>query len=143
MRLSKTYQSDEAALLASASRVALKTGWYDNEITEAAEKLSANGNPMIEIVNVVEDGAGGQRTIRDFFTDSDMAAARMRSCCIAVGALAAYEAGTISPEMFITGKKLQVRLGIQKDTRAYPRDRNVILEYRAAASEVVKLHSAG
>jgi hypothetical protein len=137
-----TNRSEQEALLASTSRKALQAGWYDSEITEAAEKLSAKGKPMIEVVNVVEDGAGGQRTIKDYFNDSDMAAARVRSAVIAVGALAAYESGTLSPEMFTTGKKLQVLLRVQKGTRAYPGDRNMIEEYRAAPSSVVNLRPA-
>lgn len=99
---------------------------------------------MIEIVNVVDDGAGGHRTIRDFLNNSDMCAARLRSAAVAVGALAAYEAGDITSEMFtgFTGK-LQVRLGIRKGTRTYPGDRNFVEEYRAAASSVINLRPVG
>jgi hypothetical protein len=110
--------TDQDVLLASTSRTALKAGIYPARIEEAAEKLSKRGNPMIELVVAVQDGAGGERKIPDYLTDTDMGAEKLRSAVTAVAALDGYEAGSISPQMF-PGKDVIVRLGVQKQ-RGYP-----------------------
>lgn len=132
--------TEEDVLLASASRTALKAGLYPARIEEAAEKLSKRGNPMIELLVAVQDGAGGERKIPDYLTDTDMGAAKLRGCCVAVGALDAYECSEILPEMF-PGKDVIVRVGVQRQ-RGYP-DRNYIESYRPVAAPVAQLRSAG
>jgi hypothetical protein len=123
--------TEQDVLLASTSRTALKAGLYSARIEEAAEKLSKRGNPMIELLVAVQDGAGGERKIPDYLVDTDMGAAKLRSAVIAVAALDAYEAGSISPEMF-PGKDVIVRLSVQKQ-RGFP-DRNFVESYKSAAS---------
>jgi hypothetical protein len=134
MRLTKTYDSDAEAKRAS-SRTLLRPGWHDARITEAVEKVSQRGNDTIELTVVIAD-----RTLRDWLTGADRAAAKMRSCCVAVSALGAYEAREISQELF-PGHDVQVKISVEK-RRGFP-DQNRIDEYRApAASSVVNLRAA-
>jgi hypothetical protein len=114
----------------------LKAGWYPARITEAVEKPSRRGNDMIELTVVADE-----RELRDWLTDSDMGAAKLRSCCNAVGALDAYEAGEISQADF-PGHDVQVKIIVEK-RRGFP-DQNRIEDYRPASSaSVVTLRSAG
>ena len=114
----------EAAKL--ARRTLLKPGWYDARITDALEKLSRGGKDTIELSVAV-----GDRTLRDWLSDADRAAQKTRHCCQACGdeVFARYEAGEIGQDDF-PGHDVQVKIGIQKGTRAFPGDRNVIEDYR-------------
>jgi hypothetical protein len=142
MRLSKTYRSDEEALLASTSREALQAGLYSARIHQATDKISQNGRPMIELVLAVNDGAGGTRFIKDWFVDSDIAAARLRSAVIAVNALAQYEASEISADDFLSyGQDIVVRLAVRKQRR-YPDSNTVVSYHKPAAAPVLRLHPA-
>ena len=124
----------KADLKAAASRPALKTGWNPAEITEAAERSDKNGDDMIELVVSV-----GGRALKDWLSDK-WAAAKLRSCCEAIGALDAYEAGEISQDDF-PGRNVQVKISIEK-RRGFP-DQYRIQDYRpAAASLVVNLRPA-
>jgi hypothetical protein len=124
-------------------RTLLKAGWHEARITEAIEKISRRGNDTVELTVAVPAGDGDERTFRDWLTDSTLGAAKLRHCCEAVGGLADFEAGNISQEMF-PGHAVQVKIGIQKGTRAYPGDRNVIDDYRVSSTaSVVQLRSAG
>lgn len=130
-----TPRSEDEAKRAS-SRTLLKAGWYPARITEAVEKPSRRGNDMIELTVVADE-----RELRDWLTDSDMGAAKLRSCCNAVGALDAYEAGEISQADF-PGHDVQVKIIVEK-RRGFP-DQNRIEDYRPASSaSVVTLRSAG
>jgi hypothetical protein len=128
-----TPRSDSEARLAS-SRTLVKAGWHPARITEAVEKPSRRGNEMIELTVVVRDAGGNERELRDWLTDSDMGAEKLRNCCKAVGVIDRYEVGEISQEDF-PGHDVEVKLGIEKK-RGFP-DRNVIEDYRAADSSVV------
>jgi len=133
VKLPKTYGSDEAAKEAGAL---LEEGWHSGRITEAVEKLSQNQKPMIEQSVLVKG-----RTLRDWLMANDRGAAKLRSCCKAVGALDAYEAGEISADLF-PGHDVEVRIIVEK-RRGFP-DQNRIAEYRAvAASSVISLRNAG
>lgn len=134
-----TPRSEDEAKRAS-SRTLLKPGWHDARITEALEKLSKAGNDTIELTVVIRDAAGLERTLRDWLSDRDRAAAKLRSCCNAVDALDRYKAGEISQEDF-PGHDVQVKISVEK-RRGYP-DQNRIDDYRAASSPVVNLRAAG
>lgn len=115
-------------------------GWHSAQFLHAAAKESARGNSMIEArLAVISDGE--TREYLDWFTASERVAEKLRNACEAVGALDRYEAGKVAPEIF-PGRACEVRLDIEK-RRGYP-DRPVIVDYRAAASEVVtSLRRAG
>jgi hypothetical protein len=122
----------KAELKASASPVALKVGWNPARIIEAAERSDKNGDDMIELVV-----SGGGRSLKDWLSGK-WSAAKLRSCCEAVGA--AYEAGEISQDDF-PGCDVQVKISIEK-RRGFP-DQYRIQDYRAAsASSVVNLRRA-
>lgn len=137
----KTPALSEADAQRAAKRTLICVGWHDGRIIEAAEKRSKSGNDMIEIAVGVFDADGNERTIRDWLTNSKLGAARLRHCCDAVGALTRYEAGEITEADF-AGNACQVRIGIEKGRGRYP-DQNVVLDYRAAAAQVVNLRNAG
>ena len=115
-------------------------GWFPAEFLDAAARELQRGNSMIEArLAVTNDGE--TREFLDWFTASERAAEKLRHACEACGALDAYEAGKIAPEIF-PGHACEVRLDIEK-RRGLP-DRSVIVDYRAAASEVVtSLRRAG
>src|SRR3954463_12494217 len=103
-------------------------GWYDSRINTAIEKLSKYGKDMIELEHHVSDAKGNVRTVRDWLLNNERSAAKLRHICEAVGALDHYESGEISQDDF-PGHDVQVKIGIQKGTRAFPGDRNVIEDY--------------
>src|SRR4051812_34574679 len=94
----KTTPRTEADAQKVARRSLLKAGWHDNgRITEAVEKPSKAGNDMIELIVVVPDADGNERTLRDWLNDSSLGALKLRHAAEAVGALSRYEAGEIDP----------------------------------------------
>jgi hypothetical protein len=115
-------------------------GWFPAEFLDAVAKESSKGNSMIEARLAVHHD-GETREFLDWFTASERFAEKLRHACEACGALDAYEAGRIAPEIF-PGHAVEVRLDVEK-RRGYP-DRSVIVDYRASASEVVtSLRRAG
>jgi hypothetical protein len=132
-----TPRSEQEARKAS-SRTLLKAGWYMARIIEALEKESRRGNDMIELTVVVGDARGNDRDFRDWLTNSDMGAAKLRNCCNAVGALDAYENGEISQEDF-PGHDVEVKITVEK--RRGFRDQNRIEDYRAVSASPV-IHQA-
>jgi hypothetical protein len=131
--------SEDAAKRASSRK--LLRGWHDAAtITEAIEKPSKAGNDMIELTVVVQDGAGEERTLRDWLTATPLGALKLRHAAEAIGALDRYDAGEISQEDF-PGHVVRVKIGIQK-RRGYP-DQNQIEDYAPAASAAVVALRAG
>jgi hypothetical protein len=136
-----TVRTEAEAVRASMPRKLLKPDWYDGLITAAIEKVAQrSGNDTIELTVEI-----GDRTFRDWLSDADKGAAKLRHCAEACGeeVFERYASGQVDQSDF-PGHHVQVRVGIQKGTRAYPGDRNVIEDYRAPAddSRVVNLHAA-
>ena len=132
-----TMRTEEEAVKLSR-RTLLKGGWYDGDITEAIEKVAdKSGNDTIGLTVVVED-----RTLRVWLSDAARGAALLRHCCQACGneVFERYEAGEITQDDF-PGHHVQVKIGVQKGTRAFPGDRNVIEDFRAADASVVNLRA--
>jgi hypothetical protein len=127
----KTTVRTEVEAVRVSTRTLLKPGWHDGVITEAIEKVARSGNDCIELTVVI-----GEKTLRDWLSDADRGAAKLRHACEAVGALARYEAGEITQDDF-PGHDVQVKIGIQKGTRSFPGDRHMIEDYRAAAGSRV------
>jgi hypothetical protein len=124
-----------------STRTLLKAGWCDlARIIEAAEKTAKSGKPMIEILVSVPDAEGNERQLPDWLLPtSKLGAFKFRRCCEAVGAMAEYQAGSISAEDF-PGNDVRVKLGVRKQ-RGYP-DSNVIEDYAPVkSSSVVNLRS--
>jgi hypothetical protein len=136
----KTPGFTEAQAQKESTRKLLSPGWRDGEITEALEKASKRGNDMIEITVVIRDAQGNEeRSLRDWLTNTALGAAKLRHACAAVGALALYESGEIGAADLLG--PVRVKIGIQKGTRSFPRDRNTIEDF-AAADSVVNLRAA-
>jgi hypothetical protein len=134
-----TVRTESEAVQASMRRL-IRSGWYVGEIIEAIEKVARSGNDTIELTVIVEG-----RTLRDWLTDAGRGSLKLRHCCQACGddVFRRYEAGEITQEDF-PGHHVQVKIGVQKGTSAYPGDRNVIEDYRPTADyRVVNLRPAG
>jgi len=99
---------------------------------------------MIELVLAVNDGVGGERIVKDFFVDSSISTARLRSLVVTIGpkALAKYESSQIGEEDFPPGFELQVLLAVRKQ-RGYLDSNTVVSYQRATAAPVVQIRSAG
>jgi hypothetical protein len=137
MRLPKTYRSDEEAKQAATL---LEEGWHPARITEALEKLTQNKKPMIALSVLVSGRLGHTRTLPDWIMANDRGAAKLRSCCAAVNALDAYDAGEISQDLF-PGHDVEVKIIVEKGRKPFP-DQNRIEEYRpVAASPVVSFRA--
>jgi hypothetical protein len=121
---------------ASRAGKPLRAGVYEGTIREASEHISQRGNDTIELEVAVTDRDGNERLFRDWLVATPRSAAKLRNACEAVGALARYDAGEISANDF-PGHACRVRIGIEKK-RGFP-DRNVILDYEAAATRAVPL----
>jgi hypothetical protein len=129
---------EEAAKL--SRRTLLKPGWYPGRITDALEKLAQrSGKDTIELSVTVED-----RTLRTWLSDADRGSALLRHCCQACGdeVFKRYEAGEVGQDDF-PGRDVEVKIGIQKGTRAFPGDRNVIEDFGplSADSRIVNLRA--
>ena len=130
----------EADAVKASRRTLLKPAWYPGRITEALEKLAQrSGKDTIELSVAVED-----RTLRTWLSDAERGAALMRHCCQACGddVFERYEAGEVGQDDF-PGHDVEVKIGIQKGTRAFPGDRNVIEDFRplSADSRAVNLRA--
>jgi hypothetical protein len=126
---------------AKAAKPSLWKGWFLAEFIEASETESKRNNAMIAAILAVFNGAE-QREFRDWYTASERSAAKVRHAYEAVGKLAKYDAGLIAAEDFPPGQRVQVRLDVEKGHGGFPA-RSVIVDYKAAASEVVNLRQAG
>jgi len=75
----------------------LEPGTYEFEVTGAAEKVSKNGNDMIELSLRVFAPDGTTRTMRDWLVPgSDMGDLKLNRFCHATGLQGAYFAGELS-----------------------------------------------
>ena len=106
----------------------------------AREKLAQrSGNETIELSVFVED-----RTLRVWLSDAEKGAALLRHCCYACSddVFQRYEAGEIGQDDF-PGHDVEVQIGIQRGTRAYPGDRNIIEDFFRPAedSRIVNLRA--
>jgi hypothetical protein len=138
----KTTVRTEAEATKLSRRTLLKPAWYPGRITEALDKLAQrSGKETIELSVAVED-----RTLRTWLNDSERGAQLLRHCCQACGdeVFERYEAGEVGQDDF-PGHDVEVKIGVQKGTRAFPGDRNVIEDFRplSADSRVVNLRETG
>lgn len=80
-------------------QMCLAEGNYDCEVFDAIEKVSKNGNPMIELQLRVFADDGSTRLLRDWLLASPSLAKRKLSrFCRSVGLDAEYESGHVTAE---------------------------------------------
>jgi hypothetical protein len=133
----------EAVALKVSRRDLIIPGWRPGRIAEAVEKTDKRGNPMFELLVTVTDEDGNERQLRDFLTSYDFGALKMRHAIEAVGALDRYEAGEEIMQDLFPGHDVLVKIGVQKGTRNFPGEHNIIEDFRAAtAAPVVSLRPA-
>jgi hypothetical protein len=130
----------EAELTAQkAASEKLLSGVATGVIDQAYETNSRRDNPMMVFKIIVTGADGLQRTYTDYLTDTPQGGVRLRHACAAVGVLAEFEAGRISPEMF-AGREIKIKLKIERRPR-YPA-RSVIEDYLLpGAAPVVNLRT--
>ena len=140
----KTSGGSEEELRKSASRKRKlpKAGWYNGDIEDALETTSQNNNEMFECTVSFTDASAEKWTLRTYLLDhpkNPQTGLVLRHACAARGVLAKFESGSVD-QSALPGP-VRVKIGVEK--RRGFRDRNVILDYEAAASEVVNLRSVG
>ena len=131
--------AEEAAKV--SHRALLHAGWHGGRIVDATEKLSKQrGTEMIELTVIVLDANGNERTLRDWLTNTNLGALKLRHAAEAVDAMAKYQAGEIGQADF-PGHDVSVKISIQK-RRGWP-DSNQIEDYAAVtAGHVVNLRAS-
>lgn len=103
----------------------LPIGEYPFEVIEAKDKVSKNGNQMIELkveVFILEENAS--RFVFDYLMEK--MAFKLRHFCAATGLIEAYEDGSLSADM-CQGKTGTCKIGI-KHSEEFP-SRNEIRDY--------------
>jgi hypothetical protein len=94
----------------------LPEGVYDFEVIEALNKVSKNGNEMIQLKLKVYDENGGWRFVTDFLLESFLP--KLHSFAKATGTLKAYETGEFdSYNCLNTSGKVQIKI---KPAGEYP-----------------------
>ena len=107
-----------------------KKGDYDFEVTDADEKRSKAGHPMIELkLRLSYNGA--RRTLTDYLLEE--MPEKLRHASEACGLLDRYKTGSVSSTDFL-GKRGKLKLGIDKDRKHKYPDKNVVLDYVCASS---------
>lgn len=115
-----------------------KAGLYDFEIAEAAEKISAKGNDMIELKIRVYDADGNWRGVFDWLVDTEGGAFKTRHFADCTGMLAEYEKGELRAEDLVS-KTGRCKLVIKKDKSGEYPDKNAIADYiKPGTGEVTK-----
>jgi hypothetical protein len=135
----KTTGLSEADALRASKPTLIKPQWVDVRIESAGEHLSRREKETIELVLLVPDGSGGERTIKMWLTGAARGAVLLRHTCEAVGAISQHDAGEVTPDLF-PGHVVAVKVGIRKQ-RGFP-DQNCIDDVRAATG-VVNLRRTG
>ena len=125
----------EADAVRAAKRTLLKPGIHPARIVEAFERPSEKGNDVMELTFEMTDG----RHLKAWLSNTKMGQLVLRHAADAVGQLAAYDAGSLSQDMF-PGHDVRLRLSIRK-RRGYP-DSNQVDDILSADSSVVALHAA-
>jgi hypothetical protein len=102
-------------------------GEYDFQVTEAEEKDSSKGNPMIALKLDVFMEDGKVRFQRDWLmTSSPSMEYKFRPFCEAVGILDLYESGNVDAQALI-GRGGRVSIGQQDDKKYGPQ--NTVKDY--------------
>jgi hypothetical protein len=99
-------------------------GIYDFLIVDATEKVSAAGNPMIELEVKITRSDGAAKVLRDYILSKR--AAKLLHCASACGVLDKYQSGVLSDDDFV-GREGKLKLGIQ--TSKYWPTKNVVRDY--------------
>lgn len=105
-------------------------GTYGFQVVKSEDKLSKNGNEMIQLYLRVFNSEGGFVMVTDYLMEA--LAYKLRHCAAACGLIEKYEAGELAAADFedATG---HLKLKIEKDkTGQYP-DKNAVQDYVADA----------
>lgn len=100
-------------------------GEYDFDVVKAADKISSNGNPMIEISISIYAQDGRKNNVFDYLLE--IVAYKLKHFCEAVGLSKEYQAGTLTADMCLNraGKCI---IGIQPKKGEYA-EKNIVKDY--------------
>jgi hypothetical protein len=108
------------------TRRLLPDGVYNFEIMEGTDKISSEGNEMIELKIGIWDGDTIVSRVFDYLVEK--VDYKLRHAADACGLITQYETGSLTGPMF-EGKTGKVKLGTQKDKNGKYADKNVIKDY--------------
>jgi len=101
-------------------------GEYDFTVKEAEERVSGNGNKMIELTLVVSNEAGETTTVKDYLLAKQPR--KLREAAYACGIGAKFETGKIVDADFVD-RRGRLRLKIEKDANGEYPPKNVVRQY--------------
>lgn len=104
-----------------------KRGLYDFEVLKADERISKNGNDMIEVNLKLYDPEGRSFRLFDYLVSSEGMAYKVRHFASATGLLTQYEKGELRA-VDCVGKTGRCQVTIQKAKDGYPA-KNVVQDY--------------
>lgn len=109
------------------------------EVLDACNDVSQKGNDMLVLdVRIYNDDQS--KKVKDYLVSGiDAMAFKIRHLCEAIGCMAEYEAGELTPEM-VTGGHGMCKIGVQEEQNGFPA-KNVIRDYckpSATAASVAK-----
>jgi|ERR1700684_1960419 len=119
------------------SRKLMSPAIYEFRIHESREKISKNGQEMIEIILKVSDSINGRIfTIFDYLMDTETMGFKIRHIYECVGMIEKYESGNIDAKDLL-GKSGLVKVGVKKDPNKIYDDKNVALDYITVKKESI------
>lgn len=97
------------------------------EVLDACNDVSAKGNDML-VLDVRIYNEDQSKKVKDYLVSGiDAMAYKIRHLAEAIGCMAEYEAGELTPEM-VTGGHGQCKIGTQEEQNGFPA-KNVIRDY--------------
>lgn len=111
----------------------LAEGSYPFLVKDVTQKVSAAGNPMLELKLAVYDQNKAEHLITDYLVSTDKMAYKLRHFCEAIGLINEYAKGCFNPTQCIM-RRGYLQVIIQKgkpkpDGSGYYPDRNAIKDY--------------
>lgn len=107
----------------------LAEGLYQYEVIKAVEKVSKNGNPMIELLlKIFDDESGRTSLVTDYLMVHPDMEHKIRHFCYSNDLVSNYEKGRLDDVMCV-GQVGKCRIRIRKDKEGKYPDKNVIADY--------------
>lgn len=117
----------------------LEPGEGNFEIMNAIQKVSENGNPMIELILKVWDKNGKERNIFDYLVNVPSMEHKIKRFCDCCGLEVQYQAGCFAAEDCI-GKSGKLKIAITKDKSGQYPDKNTVAGYLVGKGEIVSFN---
>ncbi|SRR5260221_7320230 len=122
----------------------LPDGTYEFEVVSCYNKVSRNGNPMLEVELKVFDEKQCSRIVKDYLLTSSLMIFKLKHFCDSIGLSDQYLKGQLdfSKTLNRCGKVIiMTQKGNQKADGTYYLDRNAVKDYIKADAEQLKIVS--